>query len=467
MLVIPLLAAVVWLVGDAIVARIGMPVQFNCVEGFNADDATRFAHGQALYGDPARPPYTLTVYTPGYLSVVASLVALGMPALLAARTVTLLSALGIAVLIAAAGWRRTDWIAVAAALLFMLDPILPFWQLVARPDCTAALLALAGVVVLEVRSRRSTDFLAAVLLAAAFLTKQTSVAAPAAAVLFMVLNDRRRALRFVGWLGTLVGGAVLVLRAATDGRFLWHTVAGNLDQFSWLRAAGMDVHFVSHHVVELSVLLFLLVRVSLQRTWSVTALWTATAWLVAAASVGKEGSDFNYFIAPLAGLALLAAREFPRPWLARPVPVSRAAAVSLLVAAARWAAADTIKLAGSRRPLANAQAEYRDLVALVASGPGIVISDDACLLLAAGKRVHLQPFVMSRLAEAGRWNQRPVLEELADGRVRMIIAQLRPPAALGSRYTPQMRRLITERYLPVRTYRLAGEFTVLVPKPIR
>jgi hypothetical protein len=48
----------------------------------------------------------------------------------------------------------------------------------------------------------------------------------------------------------------------------------------------------------------------------------------------------------------------------------------------------------------------------------------------------------------------------------MIIAQLRAAAVFRSRYTVEMRRLITERYVPARTYRLAGEFTVLVPKPI-
>jgi hypothetical protein len=466
-LVMPLLAAVLWLANDAIRLRIGMPLQLNYVEGFNADDATRLAHGGPLYGDPARPPYVVTVYTPGYLSVVASLIALGMPALPAARLVTFLSVLGIAALVAAAGWRRTGWVALAASLFFLLDPILPFWQLVARPDCTAALLALAGVVVLEGTARKGRDVLAAALFAAAVLTKQSSFAAPAAAALFMVLQDRRRALRFAAWLGAFGLGAVAALQVATDGRFLWHTVVGNLDQFSWLRASGLDLQFVLHHVVEVSVLLVLLGRIVLQRRWSVTALWTAAAWAVALASVGKAGSDLNYFIEPMAALALLAAREFPRDWFARPTLASRLAAVGLLVAVACWAVANTLALVGSRRPLADARAEYVGLATLVASERGIVISDDACLLVETGKPVHLQPFVMSRLAEAGRWDQRPVLEELAGGRVRMIIAQLRPAAVFRSRYTPEMRHLITERYLPVRTYRLAGEFTVLVPKPIR
>ena len=463
----PLLAGVAWLCIGAFRLEIAMPLQLNYVEGFNVDAAARLRRGEPLYGDPSHAPFVVTVYTPGYPALVAALMRAGLPPLAAGRLLAFLSALGIAVVVGRAGRDRAGWAAIAAAAVFLLDPLVPFWQVAARPDSTAALLAVVGVIVVETGATRRRDVLAAVLFAASIFTKQSFIAAPAAVLLFLVDRNRRRAIRFAAALAAACAVAALALQRASHGWFLWHTVVGNRNPFSWGRAAELGGQFWSRHPLQILVLLVLFLAGWRSRRRSAVALWAAIASALGTVMLGKAGSDLNYLLEAIAAIALFAARELPMEWLVRRTSPSRVAAAGLAGCAIAVAATSVAAAARVHEPVAAAQAPYRELMARVAREPGIVVSDDACLLVDAGRLVHIQPFVMTQLAESGRWDQRPFLEELDTQRVRLIVAQVGPPAAFASRYTPEMRHLISTRYTVGARYKLAGEFAVLVPLEVR
>ena len=96
----------------------------------------------------------------------------------------------------------------------------------------------------------------------------------------------------------------------------------------------------------------------------------------------------------------------------------------------------------------------------LAARPGPAISDDAVLLRCAGKEVIFQPFVMTQLAEAGRWDQRPFLQELADGRIPTVIAQVRPESLFRSRYTKEMRGSLRTLYRAADSYQMTVDLAV-------
>ncbi|HVN76236.1 MAG TPA: hypothetical protein VMT19_07975 [Thermoanaerobaculaceae bacterium] len=459
----PLLAGVAVLLVHALHLEIRMPLQLNYVEGFNADDAARLARGAPLYGDPSRAPFVVTVYTPVYLAAAAALIRLGLPALASARLLAFLGAALSAAVIGWAGWRRTGWIAIAAAGLFFVDPLVPFWQVAARPDSAALVLAILGIVILDRGGGGRADVVAALLFAGSLLAKQSSVAAPVAVLAYLLGADRARARRFALVLVAAVAVPVLTLEAASHGRFLWHVVAGNLDPFSWRRAAALGGSFWAHHPLHLALLLALFLAGWRARRRSPVALWAVLASLVGTTALGKGGSDQNYLLEALAAIALLAARELPVGWLRRRALVPAACAVVLAASAVIVAATSAVEAVSVHRPVAAAQRPYRELMAWVARAPGIVVSDDACLLLANRQPVHIQPFVMTQLARAGRWDQTPFLRELESGKVRLIVAQLDPPSTFASRYTPEMRKVIAGRYAVAARYDLAGRYTVLVP----
>ena len=191
--------------------------------------------GGPLYGDPDHE-YPSSNYTP-----LLSLLVAGLDtahewtgwALLA----TILASLGMIGLAAVLAWRRADGplLVQAAVALGALGMGALAWWLVAfvplnflytgRPDQLSWAFAFAGLVLVPAAARGSARALvaSALLLSLAFWTKQTAIAAPAAAVLWLALQVVRgraapaTALRFAG--GLLVLNAVVLgaLQLATKG----------------------------------------------------------------------------------------------------------------------------------------------------------------------------------------------------------------------------------------------------------
>ncbi len=467
--VLTLAVLAAWTVVDGLVARIGLPLAFSYVEGFNVNDAVRLAHGVALYGDPSRPPFVSSVYTPLYTALVAGMIALGLPGLLSARLVSLLSATLLAGAIGLSGRLRTGRVACIAALLFLLSPLQRSWMLVARPDYTAALLSVLGIIVAARGAAGPGALWAAPLVAAAILTKQSYVAAALTVTIIFMARSPRRGLVFAATLVALLGGAVAALSWSSNGWFLFHAVTANRNPFSWENAGVLADRFLSSHAPEWLLMSPALVPLAITRRVSVFGLYAVIA-AAASISSGKLGSDSNYFIEPLAAAALLAANEFPLAWLVARGRPGRVACAALCAAAVILGAIRFVELRQMRRSLPGEVTVFERMCRDLAARPGPAVSDDAVLLGCAGKDVIFQPFVMTQLAEAKRWDQRPFLESLSDGRIPTVIVQTRPEWLFRSRYTAEMRESLRKRYRPGATYEMsvdlaAFELTVLEAAP--
>ncbi len=451
LLALAVLAA--WPVLDGLVARIGLPQAFSYVEGFNVDDAARLASGESLYGDPSEPPFVVSVYTPLYTSLVALLIALGVPGLLAARFLSLLSGTLLAGVIGISGRRWAGAVAPIAAFLFLLAPLQRSWLLVARPDYTAALLSALGILVVARGAAGPGLLWAAPLLAAAILTKQSYVAAALAVTIFLIVRSPRRGLAFAASLAVLLGVAAAALSWYSDGWFLFHTVTANRNPFSWANWWTLTGRFLASHAPELLLVSPALAALAAARRRSIFGLYAMIAAAVSLSS-GKLGSDSNYFIEPLAALALLAANEFPLSWLRDRGRPGRVACAALGAAAVLLGAVRFVDVRQMHRALSAEVTVFDRMCRDLAARSGPAVSDDAVLLRCAGQEVIFQPFVMTQLAEAGHWDQGPFLEALADGRIPTVIAQTRPEWLFRSRYTEKMRGILRTRYDAAATYQM-------------
>ena len=457
LLALAVLAA--WTVLDGLVVRIGLPHPFSYVEGFNVNDADRLARGEALYGDPSGPPFVVSVYTPLYTSLVALLIALGLPGLLAARLVSLLSATLLAGVIGISERRWAGAVAPIAAFLFLLAPLQRSWLLVARPDYTAALFSALGILVAARGAAGPGLLWAAPLLVAAILTKQSYVAAALTVTIFLIARSPRRGLAFAATLAVLLGGAAAAMSWYSDGWFLFHTVTANRNPFSWANAWTLAGSFLASHASELLLISPALAALAAARRLSIFGLYAVIATAVSLSS-GKLGSDSNYFIEPLAAVALLAANEFPLPWLRDRGRPGRVACAALGAAAVVLGAVRFVDVRQTHQALSAEATVFDRMCRDLATRPGPAVSDDAVLLRCAGKEVIFQPFVMTQLAEAGRWDQRPFLETLADGRIPTVIAQTRPEWLFRSRYTEEMRGILRTRYRAAATYQMVVDLAI-------
>jgi hypothetical protein len=450
-LLLVLLAAAALFVADT--ARVvAYPYPMDYGEGPLLEQSLRLGRLESIYRpDLTSPPYTVSNYPPIFPAILSPFARAFGPALWYGRLLSALGAVSAAVFVALIliSLTRDRAAALVGGLTLLAFPPLSYWASLYRVDALALALSLGGIwVAVRWPAARFGVPTAALLLVAAIFTRQSyGIAAPLAAAVWMGRTvSWRRALALLGLTGVL--GAVLFagLDVATRGGFSLNIVTANLNEYR----TGSLVHFVGD-VWTLMPLSLLAVATFLfggawagVRSWSLVAPYMVGA-LISGSTIGKVGSNANYLIELGAGvgLALGALIAWLRPH--RPihaaVAVLLAADLALAVLASPYRTVTHVRL--------KQEDEARRLLEIVHRAPGVVLADeDMGLLPVDGRPIVIQPFEMTQLARAGRWDQRPFLDELDRQAFAAILIYRVPGLGLErQRWTDEMLGVIDRRYV--------------------
>jgi hypothetical protein len=452
---------------------------------------------ERMYGDITRFPFLVFHYPPVYHLVVHAVAALGVDVLIAGRSVSLISSLAIGLLAGALAFaavrgeagRPASLVgsAVAGLGVFCFAPVV-VWSPLMRVDMLAVALSFLGVWwAARSESRPWLLYLAVVAFALALYTKQTCIAAPIATVSVMLWVDCRRTLKACG-LGLLLAGAALaVLNWATHGGFLRHILLYNLNRYDLATAARTLVVAVPHLVFVVVAVTAIAegwrrIAAECGRTGAVLLcefprrdraarlhailtvyLGVSTAML---ATLGKSGSSVNYMVEWMCVLSVLvgtmAARVVhhtlhgDRSEPIKPRSVFPSLLPTLLTV--------QVLLLPPRADLDVDPAHLREmglLVARIRDAQRPVLSDDMVLVMKAGREVVWEPAIFAELASTGRWDERRVINKIANRDFAFAITQGQPGTALyDSRYTPGVEQALETAYPRVEQH--AG-YTVHLP----
>jgi hypothetical protein len=494
-----------------------------------------------LYGDPGAPPYAVVNYPPVYhLAALALSYVTGggaetastgttgagtAPLLRAGRLVSLLATLGCA----AALWALTrrqkakgkrqnkpghDQGSTAAlipqsvqpsafslralvVLAFLGIPIVREWAAMMRVDMLGVCLGLWGLaLVRRAAEGRMAVVWPALLLALSLFVKPSLLAAPAAALLWLLFRDWRLALRLGAALGVMGGGAFLLLQLASGGWFVSHVVAANANPID--RALGasfwdgqLDILWPLFAAGALGAVLQIAdCRLQITRdaesrpaaSGDLLPVYYTLFGALVALGVGKVGAYLNYFLELYAGLVWLAAAGLTvdrGPWTVPRLRSSvfglRSSVISLTVAIPLLVAGSLLRyyplwsetylkpygLIEGQSPPRVAFGSYgvwqdlaREAEVLGALGRvnaalaqevraagAPIFTDLPGIAAQAGQLALHQAFEHRQLYDAGLWDQRPLLRDMANGRVPLVALDY-----LGNWLTPEMIALITHRY---------------------
>jgi len=494
-----------------------------------------------LYADPDRAPYLIVNYPPIYqLATLLLALPLG-NVLLAGRLISLaaaLAALGaLGILTTDEGGRTKDerqalpvlrpWSVVLRLLVilgFLTLPIVREWSVVMRVDMLGVCLGLWGLVLVQ-RGRGRAVLWAALPLALSLLVKPSLIAAPAAALIWLLFRDWRRALALGGLLALGGGLAVLALQLGSGGWFLVHVLSANANAWDRQLAYGFwhDQMLILWPLVAaaaLSVVWQLLYREprasqsvpgqaparaypakrqperTQPRTVALLALYYTLFGAIVAFGIGKVGAYTNYFLEFYAGLIWLVASNcrwpmadgrwpiFKRPARARSAqrvpdfqfsirPKALNSQFSILIVLLMigsmlryypiWSE-NYLKLAGiieGRNPpriivggygvwqdlrrerdiLATLSGVNATLVHEVHAADAPIFTDIPGVAAQADQLSRLQVFEYRQLLDAGLADQRPLLRDMANGRVPLVVLDY-----LGNWLTPELIAMITHRY---------------------
>ena len=474
-----------------------------------------------LYGPLDQAPYLVVNYPPVYLLATLIVTYTTGNLLLAGRLVSLVSALACVVALLAlttddrrpaTGDRRFPF-RLAIVLAFLALPIVREWAVLMRVDMLGVALGLWGLVVLragfrvqgsgfrsqnsKLKTQNSSSALcalaawrslwlvaSALLLTASLFTKPSLLAAPVAALTWVLLCDWRRGILLAGLLALFGGGLFGWL--ALGSHFFAHVVVANANVWQAdLAAQFWRGQLAVHGPLFAAGALSLGVAIHQRRGQAdrLRALAVPLAYTLAgavgAAGVGKVGAYLNYFLELYVGLIWLVALAFGDDGRRTtddgrrttddgrlPLAALLPAMTLLLVAAAllryypMWSETDT-RLAGliegqnPARWVIGRRGVWQDLrrerlilgalartnAALVAEVQAVgapILTDIPGVAAQAGQMSRLQAFEHSQIPQ---WDQRTLRVDLANGRVPLAVIDY-----LGNWLRPEVVALLQHRY---------------------
>ncbi len=270
-------------------------------ESVVAAHSTMLARDGTLYYSLKDYPYTVSAYMPIFYFLEAAGVHAGLTAVLTGRLISFAALLASFALcwrlvLLYTGNRYAAWI---AALLASSSTLLLNWGTIAQVDMLAIALSLAGFYQFSryyVRGE-NTLFWAGLLAAAAFFTKQTMLAAPAAMFVLLLPRKPKTALIFGAALGGSIAALALAINAALNGRFFTDTVFANINPFDLEKLAQHLKYFALISGSLVVALAFALPRLVRSRS-AALLVYFGLAMVLFLMLASKVGSDSNYQLEP-------------------------------------------------------------------------------------------------------------------------------------------------------------------------
>ncbi len=196
----------------AIYHRVPDSLELGGGEGLQMDHVLRVARLQPLYVEPSFR-FVPLIYMPLYYVVVAPLVHGFGAHFWVGRLVNLLSALGVALLIAriVSHETRLRLLGFAASGIYLMGHGFTKGYDTVRPDTLMMVIALGGLTVLRMGSGARSAVVAGLLLSLAFFTKQNAICFGLAALWHLLLSDRKRLFPYAAAYVLATAGGCFVL----------------------------------------------------------------------------------------------------------------------------------------------------------------------------------------------------------------------------------------------------------------
>lgn len=398
-------------------------------ESVVAAQSSMLAHDGTLYYSLKDYPYTVCAYMPIFYFLEAAGIRVGMPALLVGRIVSF-AALLVSFLLY---WRivllytENRYAAWIAVLLASCSTLLLNWGTIAQVDMLAVTLSLGGFYQFSRYYVRGENTLlwAGLFAFAAFFTKQTMLAAPAAMFALLLFKKPKTALLFGAALGGSIAAVALAINTALNGRFFADTVFANINPF--------DIEKLTQHLKYFGLiagslvvaLAFALPRLIRSRSAALLVYFGLAAILFLLLA-SKVGSDSNYQLEPTllliictcAGLVELNIFELVFQNSKSYLTLIQGLILLFMVQNYRIVIPDTIARFFKENLF---RSEMAAVEPYLKKASGRVFSTDLDPIVQSRGRLDIEPLIYGLLVNAGRIDPEPVRRDLAQSAFPVVI----------------------------------------------
>jgi 4-amino-4-deoxy-L-arabinose transferase-like glycosyltransferase len=415
-------------------------------EGYDVNSGWLLWLGQPIYTDNSRWPYYSSNYPPVFSLLLAPIVGVFGPSLAAGRLLSaaaaLLTALAIGLIVKERAGHGPA--ALSAGLLFLASNYVYHVTPLARVNALAVLFGLLGVYCCS-RDGLRWRVGAAVLFLLALYTKQTTIDAVAAGLLWLLVRDRRAGIAVVAAMGVVGGLIWLAIDLRAGGQFFVNIVVGNVNPWTLGQTIDYFRNFLEIHAILVGLAAWRAWRAWRERAWGPFELY----WLFAlglAVTVGKWGAGESYFLAPIAASCVLAGdalARLARSGAARPALALLAGALvvgqgALMAHGPLYRLGPAFADRGAQAAVLARQPTEADLraagalVAELRKSERPVLSEDPGYALAAGHPVVGNATHLRNVHLAGAWSPDALVADVRARRFGWVVlnAELYPEPVL-------------------------------------
>ncbi len=467
--ILSLAAFVYWVVP----AVLHYPYQFGYGEPVLAEAVVRLPERPLLYKAFDEPPMTILPYHPlyFYVSYAASFFT-GGNSFAAGRLVSFMSFL--AILFLAYRILKREGVARVPACVFALMPaVVPLLTKYAgtmKMDLLGIAFTLAGVRRLIEWEKKRTEKpdrgygFGVFYLMLSFWTKQSYLTAFISFAVFLLFRRGWKAPAFFTacfLVPVICTGALL--NAATSGAYIANAFLANMLDFHGSLLAWSWGRFSTGLWPLYAAAFIALGARAVKRQPCFLDVYFVFA-VLSTVSLGKTGSDDNYFIELTVAAVLAAGSFFSEDSKGKQVWMKALAGALLALQVFGYGKDGLLsgKFASMRGELETLKKQQDEISGLMRLAGGEILCENMGLLVANGRPITYQPFEFTQLADQGYWDASPILSKLKRRNFSMVLLNVNPMAVLRTqRFSEVFLVKLKENYRPYGV--LHGHF-VMVPR---
>ncbi|MBU1626426.1 hypothetical protein KKB18_03580 [bacterium] len=448
----------------------------------------RMSINESLYKPIDQMPYIHTPYTPLYFFLASTLMKMTKTSPVTCRLVSIFSTFGIIVVIFFMIFKKTGSIFASSifSLFLFSSPYFFEWSPLMRVDITGIFFTLVGLYIATTLKRSDyTIFLSIPFFLAGIMTKQIFFAAPISVIIYLIIVNRKKAVKFSALFFGCLAIIYYILQWITDGNFYFHVVKSNIltyDLSCSIIALGITIT-AYYGITSLSALSF--ASAIKEKEITPIHIYLIISFLTSF-SIGKAGGANNHLLEFVIACTINAG--FAIDFFLKKVPKTNKAKNSPLLIPTVLMLSQVISLyfidtsvtnkmsqkalGSKKKPVAWTPynqskvpeydrldvEQYRQISKYINSVEGPILCENLGLLTVNGKTPLYQPFQFKHLAEMGCFDESKILDMVEKGEFKLVI-MTKSSVADGKSwlYSDKLLDAIWRNYAPIKTI---GEYEI-------
>ena len=310
-----------------------------------------------------------------------------------------------------------------------------------RVDMLAILFELVGIyIALRYLSRRAI-FWSIPFFVLAFYTKQSVMAGAVAVTICLLIKNRRRGFLFGGVTALTIGGILAAATWLTHGGFFREIVLYQRTSPTFQSPLAVVEIVIISLMVYLPVVIMAGTKLK-DHTAHLLSIFAVVAFGLNTLTLFHIGGISNYLFETTLAICILAGLWLADAEIMKNLTLLIASGVFIIVSLYLAVGG----LMGSYFPDKQYAVNCQKAESLISDATYPILTENAALVLAAGKQIYYEPFVFNNLAHLGYFNEDILLNDLESHRIEYVIAQEHLPEKQIQRFDTAVQTAIVNNY---------------------